>query len=153
MNFYNPNKLFYCGIDLHARTIYICIMNKNRKVLVHRQIRNNSTDLFLKILQPYKHDLVIAAESTFAWYWLADFCVDNDINFVLGHALYMKTIHGGKAKNDRVDSKKITLLLQGGMFPLVVRNLAQSKRERQRSISSCIKAIKWIFKSKFMLRS
>ena len=118
MNFYNPDKLFYCGIDLHARTIYICIMNKDREILVHRQIRNNSTDLFLKILQPYKHNLVIGAESTFAWYWLADFCADNNIDFVLGHALYMKAIHGGKAKNDRIDSKKIALLLQGGMFPL-----------------------------------
>ncbi|MCK4422777.1 MAG: IS110 family transposase [Candidatus Omnitrophica bacterium] len=118
MNFYNPNTLFYCGIDLHARTIYICIMNKDRKILVHRQITNNATDLFLKILQPYKHDLVIGAESTFAWYWLADFCADNNIKFILGHALYMKAIHGGKAKNDRIDSKKIALLIQGGMFPL-----------------------------------
>ena len=118
MNFYNPNKLFYCGIDLHARNIYICIMNKDREVLVHRQIKNNSTDLFLAILQPYKHDIVVGAESTFAWYWLADLCADNDIDFVLGHALYMKAIHGGKAKNDRIDSKKIALLLQGGMFPL-----------------------------------
>lgn len=117
MNFYNPSTLFYCGIDLHARTIYICIMNKDRKILVHRQITNNATDLFLKILQPYKHDLVIGAESTFAWYWLADFCADNDIEFILGHALYMKAIHGGKAKNDRIDSKKIALLIQGGMFP------------------------------------
>ena len=53
MNFYNPKKLFYCGIDLHAKNIYICIMNKEREILVHRQIRNNSTALFLKILQPY----------------------------------------------------------------------------------------------------
>ena len=30
----------------------------------------------------------------------------------------MKAIHGGKAKNDRIESKKIALLLQGGMFPL-----------------------------------
>jgi len=118
MNFYNQQKSFYCGIDLHARNMYICIMNKDREILVHRSIRNNSTDLFLKILQPYKHNLVIGAESTFAWYWLADFCADNNIEFVLGHALYMKAIHGGKAKNDRIDSKKIALLMQGGMFPL-----------------------------------
>lgn len=93
-------------------------MDKDRKVLVHRQLKNRSTHLLLRILQPYKDSLVVAAESTFAWYWLADFCADNDIEFVLGHALYMKAIHGGKAKNDRIDSKKITLLLQGGMFPL-----------------------------------
>ena len=37
---------------------------------------------------------------------------------MLGHALYMKTIHGGKAKNDKIDSYKIASLLKGGNFPL-----------------------------------
>ena len=118
MRFYDSQKQFYCGIDLHARSIYLCLMDRERRVLVHRKLKNGSTDLLLKILQPYKHDLVVAAESCFAWYWLADFCADNDIEFILGHALYMKAIHGGKAKNDRIDSKKIALLVQGGMFPL-----------------------------------
>ncbi len=118
MRFYNAIRQFYCGVDLHARSIYICIMNKDRKVLVHRKLKNCSTDILLRILQPYKRDLAVSAESAFAWYWLADFCAENDIEFVLGHALYMKAVHGGKAKNDRIDSKKITLLMQGGMFPL-----------------------------------
>jgi transposase len=54
----------------------------------------------------------------FAWYWLADLCGREDIAFVLGHALYMKAIHGGKAKNDRIDAGKIARLLRGGTFPL-----------------------------------
>jgi hypothetical protein len=53
----------------------------------------------------------------FAWYWLADLCCRENIPFVLGHALYMKAIHGGKTKNDRVDSEKIAMLLRGGMLP------------------------------------
>jgi hypothetical protein len=44
--------------------------------------------------------------------------VEHDIAFVLGHALYMKAIHGGKAKNDRIDAGKIARLLRGGSFPL-----------------------------------
>jgi transposase len=35
----------------------------------------------------------------------------------LGHALYMKAIHGGKAKNDKIDAHKIAVLLRGGMLP------------------------------------
>src|ERR1700745_2265534 len=30
----------------------------------------------------------------------------------------MKAIHGGKAKNDRIDANKIARLLRGGNFPL-----------------------------------
>ena len=37
---------------------------------------------------------------------------------MLGHALYMKAIHGGKTKNDKIDSHKIALLLRGGMLPM-----------------------------------
>src|SRR5262249_4815497 len=51
------------------------------------------------------------------WYWLADLCAQEQIPFVLGHALYMKAIHGGKAKNDKIDSQKIAVLLRGGMLP------------------------------------
>lgn len=53
----------------------------------------------------------------FTWYWIADLCTREGITFVLGHALYMKAIHGGKAKNDKLDSHKIALLLKGGMLP------------------------------------
>jgi transposase len=34
----------------------------------------------------------------------------------LGHALYMKAMHGGKAKNDKIDSQKIAALLRRGML-------------------------------------
>ena len=37
----------------------------------------------------------------FTGYWLADLCAQEGLPFVLGHALYMKAIHGGKAKNDK----------------------------------------------------
>jgi transposase len=53
----------------------------------------------------------------FTWYWLADLCAQEGIPFVLGHALYMKAIHGGKAKHDQIDSQKIAALLRGGLLP------------------------------------
>jgi transposase len=57
---------------------------------------------------------VVAVECIFTWYWLADLCAREGIAFVLGHALYMKAIHGGKAKNDRIDAHKIAAILRGG---------------------------------------
>src|SRR4030095_6164124 len=60
----------------------------------------------------------VAVECIFTWYWLADLCGKHNISFVLGHALYMKAIHGGKAKNDKIDAHKIAVLLRGGMLPM-----------------------------------
>jgi transposase len=74
-------------------------------------------EAFLRAMAPYRPDIVVAVECLLTWYWLADLCADEDIPFVLGHALYMKAIHGGKAKNDKIDSQKIAVLLRGGMLP------------------------------------
>ena len=33
MRFYTHQYLFYCGIDLHARSMYICILSHDDKLL------------------------------------------------------------------------------------------------------------------------
>ena len=71
----------------------------------------------LALIAPYREDLVISVECLFTWYWLADLCAEEGIDFVLGHALAMKAIHGGKNKNDRLDSEKITHLLRSNLIP------------------------------------
>ena len=117
MTFYTSQHKYYCGIDLHARSLYLCILDQEGNKLFHRNVRSHPDDL-LKAVTPYMEDLVIAVECMFCWYWIADFCAANGIKFVLGHALYMKAIHGGKAKNDRIDAHKIASLLRGGMIPM-----------------------------------
>ena len=71
---------------------------------------------FLEIVAPYRDGLVVAAECMFTWYWLADVCAAEGIPFVLGHALAMKAIHGGKAKNDKSTPTR-SPLLRGGLLP------------------------------------
>jgi transposase len=116
MRFYTTQHPFYCGIDLHARMMYVCILDQSGEILVHRNMKTDP-DTFLKAIAPYRQGMVVAVECMFTWYWLADLCADEGIPFVLGHALYMKAIHGGKAKNDKIDSQKIAALLRGGMLP------------------------------------
>jgi transposase len=97
--------------------MYVCILDAEGQVLVHQNLRAGA-EPFLELIAPYREGLVVAAECIFTWYWLADLCAREGIDFVLGHALYMKAIHGGKAKNDRIDALKIATLLRGGMLPM-----------------------------------
>jgi transposase len=117
MTFYTKQHKFYCGIDLHAKSMYLCIINQEGEIVLHRNIKSNP-EVFLKTIAPYREDIVVAVECMFVWYWIADFCNEENIPFVLGHALYMKAIHGGKAKNDKIDAHKIAVLLRGGMIPM-----------------------------------
>src|SRR2546428_4258301 len=96
--------------------MYVCIVDGAGQVLVHRNVPSTPA-AFLEIVAPYREGLVVAAECMFTWYWLADLCAAEAIPFVLGHALGMKAIPGGKAKNDKIDSHKIAVLLRGGMLP------------------------------------
>jgi transposase len=116
MRFYTTQHPFYCGIDLHARSMYVCILNQESEIMLHRNMKA-SPETFLKAIAPYRDEIVVAVECIFTWYWLADLCAQEGIPFVLGHALYMKAIHGGKAKNDKIDAHKIAVLLRGGMLP------------------------------------
>jgi transposase len=117
MRFYTKAHRYYCGIDLHARRMYICILDADGQIRVHRNGPATPEHL-LATIAPYREDLVVAVECIFTWYWVADLCAREDIAFVLGHALYMKAIHGGKAKNDKIDAHKIAVLLRGGMLPM-----------------------------------
>src|SRR5438093_3870156 len=116
MRFYTRQHKHYCGIDLHERTMYLCIVDQAGEILLHQNIRCDPR-IFLRTIEPYREDMVVAVECIFTWYWLADLCAQQGLPFVLGHALYMKAIHGGKAKNDRIDARKIAVLLRGGMIP------------------------------------
>jgi len=100
MRFYTGQHRYYCGIDLHARSMYVCILDQKGRTVVHRKVPAEPAPL-LRLLKPYRKDLAVAVECLFCWYWVADLCAAEGITFVLGHALYMKAIHGGKSKNAR----------------------------------------------------
>jgi transposase len=117
MKYYTSTTEFNCGIDLHARQMYVCVMDRQGKKLVHTNVKNNDFEFFLKLVAPYRHSLTVCCECMFGWYWLADACQQAGLTFVLAHALYVKAIHGGKNKNDRIDSEKLTHLLRSNLIP------------------------------------
>ena len=122
MRFYTKQHQFYCGIDLHARTMYVCIIDHEGTILTHRNMPATAEAL-ANVLQPYHEDLVVAVECIFSWYWVADLCNRIGVKFVLGHALYMKAIHGGKVKNDKIE-------LQGHRDKIQQKNFLRKIQEK-----------------------
>lgn len=110
------NALILLRNCFYAKNLYVCILDNEGAICVHKNIPASPEPL-LKLIQPYQQDMVLSVKCMFSWYWVDDLCEVQHIEFVLGHALYMKAIHGGKAKNDKIGSHKIAVLLRGGMFP------------------------------------
>lgn len=117
MRFYDRQHRFYCGVDLHTKRMYLCILDHEGNKQLHRNMQAKPRD-FLNAIQSFRDDLIVGVECMFTWYWLADLCRDEGITFILGHALYMRAIHGGKKKDDKLDSEKIARLMRGGTFPM-----------------------------------
>ena len=65
MRFYTQSHRYYCGIDLHARWMYLCILDTQGEVLLHRNLRARP-EAFLKAVEPYRQDLVVAVECIFS---------------------------------------------------------------------------------------
>jgi transposase len=107
---------FYAGVDLHARAIFVVILDHDGKVVFAKNLPANP-DAFLRAVAPFRDGLLVACECMHCWYWLADTCRDHQIAFVLGHAWGMKAVHGQKTKCDRKDAEAIARLLKGGNLP------------------------------------
>ncbi len=107
---------YYCGVDLHKRTMTVAVMDANGKMLTRKRIRNDM-GAFLAAIAKYRHSISVAVESTFNWMWFVDCCRDHDLDIHLAHAYVMRLVHGSEHKRDRLDTDRIAQLLRGCYLP------------------------------------
>ena len=117
MRFYHasPHR-FYCGIDLHARTMHVCVLDNAGAVVLDRNLPCHFETL-LEAIAPFRDGIVIGVECLFGWYGLADRCAQEQLTAVLGPALYGKAVHGGESQNDAAAAAESARLLRGGTPP------------------------------------
>lgn len=53
MSLYGEQRRFYCGIDLHASKMYVCVLDAQGNVVLHRNMRTEP-DALKRALAPYK---------------------------------------------------------------------------------------------------
>ena len=51
MRFYTNQHQFYCGIDLHARSMYLYVLGHEGEILLHRNMKA-APEPFLKAVAP-----------------------------------------------------------------------------------------------------
>jgi len=52
MRFYTGQHQHYCGIDLHARTLYLCVLEAEGNVLLHKNLPCDRAR-FLEAIEPF----------------------------------------------------------------------------------------------------
>src|SRR5439155_20364155 len=52
MKYYTSTTEYNCGIDLHASQMYVCLMDRQGKKLVHTNVKDNDFAYFLNSSSP-----------------------------------------------------------------------------------------------------
>jgi hypothetical protein len=119
-----------CGIDLHARSMSVGVVSHDGEIVLHRPMKA-APEAVLQAVAPDREGLVVAVEGLCTWAWLADLGAAQGIPVVLGQALDMQAIHGGKAKHDPSESPQSAALLRGGLRPQADVYPAQRRATRE----------------------
>jgi predicted NBD/HSP70 family sugar kinase len=64
MQFYTKQHHMYYGIDLHARSMYVCILDQAGEIRLHQNMKA-SPEAFLRAMTSYRADIVVAVECLF----------------------------------------------------------------------------------------
>jgi hypothetical protein len=61
MRFYTQQHRFYCGVDLHARTMHVCVLDQAGAVVFDRNLPSRPEAL-LRAIAPFRDGLVVGCE-------------------------------------------------------------------------------------------
>ena len=107
---------YHAGIDLGARSSWLCVVDAKGTKRLHRRIVNDPCQI-LSALDPFRGKLQAAVESTFDWDWLVDLLQDHQIDVKLAHPLYLEAIAYAKVKTDPGDAHTLAQLLRLDYIP------------------------------------
>jgi hypothetical protein len=116
MRFDTTPPPLYCGLDLHARTLYLCLLRQDGAGGLHRH-RQAAPTPFRQAIAPSRAARVVAVAWRCTWYWLAERGAQAGLPWVLGPALARPALHGGKAQKATRDAPTIAGLLRGDLRP------------------------------------
>ena len=117
----------YVGIDLHKKTIVLCVMNQDRKVTARRTFGCGETDAiaaFFRALAPFR----AVVEATASYDWLVALIEPAAEKVVLAHPGKLRVIAESVKKTDELDAQVLAEFLARDMIPEAFR---PSDRQRQ----------------------
>ncbi|MBU4245530.1 MAG: IS110 family transposase [Nanoarchaeota archaeon] len=124
----------YIGVDLHKKTCYITVMNKEGVIKKQTEI-STDVDKVKKFFGKYQ-GMPVAVESTMNWIPFYENLESLGLNVSLSNPLQTKAIASARIKNDKVDSRVLADLLRTNLLPTAyiqpreIRDLKELVRQR-----------------------
>jgi transposase len=107
----------YAGIDLHANSHYLGVIDEQSKVLFKHKIVNDLRET-VGVLESFGSELMgVVVESTFNWYWLVDGLMEHGYRVHLANPAAIRQYEGLKHVDDERDAIWLANLLRLGILP------------------------------------
>lgn len=119
----------YVGIDLHKKTIVICVVNKDRTVLQRKKFLCLDVG---GIVAWFEHlgTFRFVVEATASYEWLVQLLEPLAEDWVLAHPGKMRVIAESAKKSDKLDAQTLAEFLALDMIPKAFRPSARQREHR-----------------------
>jgi transposase len=107
----------HVGVDLHKQTSQIAVLTEDGELKEHRLV--NDVEQVEKFFAQLPAKTPVAIEASGTWWWLVDLLERLGHQPVLSNPKQTKAIAAARLKNDRVDARRLALLLRGDLLPTV----------------------------------
>jgi len=119
----------FIGVDLHKKSITICVVDQNRKVLARRTINCKETDeivAFFRNFRPFK----VVVEATASYPWFVELVEPLADRVVLGNPKKLRVIAESTKKTDRLDAQILADFLALDMIPEAYQPTPRQREHR-----------------------
>jgi transposase len=119
----------YVGIDLHKKTIVVCVMDQDRKVIKRRTLACCETHAirdFFAGLAPFR----AVVEATASYEWLVALIEPLAEKVILAHPGKLRVIAESVKKTDRLDARVLAEFLARDMVPEAHRPTPRQREHR-----------------------
>ena len=119
----------FIGIDLHKKTISVCVMNQGRIVLKRQTLKCAEPDQIVAFFRQWvEFQAVVEATASYEWLWqllepLAE-------RLVLAHPKKLRVIAESKNKSDKLDAQVLADFLALNMIPEAYRPTLRQRQHR-----------------------
>ncbi|HWT78430.1 MAG TPA: IS110 family transposase [Candidatus Methylomirabilis sp.] len=117
----------FIGVDLHKKSITVCVMDQNRKVVARKTIDCKETNEIVDFFRKFRPFQVVV-EATASYPWFVKLVEPLADRVVLGNPKKLRVIAESTKKTDRLDAQILAEFLALGMIP---ESYQPTPRQRQ----------------------
>ena len=117
----------FIGVDLHKKTIAVCVMNEKRTILARKSLPCNQPDQIVEFFRRFR-PFTVVVEATASYRWFVELVEPLAEKVVLANPKKLRIIAESTKKTDRLDAQVLTEFLARDMIP---QSYLPTPRQRQ----------------------